>query len=93
VPPSAPSFCARAGLACEAISLDPKSADALLRRAKAWNKKGEYDKAIADYSEVIRLAPQDPDAFSSRSHALNSKGEHAKAVADFDQATKLILVV
>jgi tetratricopeptide (TPR) repeat protein len=73
--------------------VNPQSAYAFQHRGNAWNKMGEYDNAIADYSEAIRLNPQDPDAFSSRGHALNSKGEHGKAVADFEQATKLILVV
>jgi tetratricopeptide (TPR) repeat protein len=27
-------------------------------RGNAWNSKGDYDRAIADYNEAIRLTPQ-----------------------------------
>jgi len=35
---------------------------------------GDYDRAIADYSEAIRLDPKDGDYYESRGKAWNAKG-------------------
>ena len=42
------------------IARNPKDAEALTKRGRAWASKKEYDKAIADYSAAIRLDPSDP---------------------------------
>lgn len=42
-----------------------RHADAYLNRGNARNKKGEYDKAIADYNEALRIRPEDSDALSA----------------------------
>jgi Flp pilus assembly protein TadD len=51
--------------------------------------KGDFDKAIADYTEAIRLNPQCAEAHYGRGVAYEKKGEKAKAEADFAQAKKL----
>jgi Flp pilus assembly protein TadD len=51
--------------------------------------KGEFDKAIADYTEAIRLEPQSVRAFDGRGWCYKQKGDNGKAVADFAQAKKL----
>ncbi len=48
--------------------------------------KGDFDKAIADFSEAIRLDPKDADAYFNRGRAYEKKGETERARADFDQA-------
>jgi len=52
-------------------------------------KKGDPDKAIADYTEAIRLNPKYATAYYGRGYAYGQKGETAKAEADFAQAKKL----
>jgi len=51
--------------------------------------KGEYDKAIACYTEAIRLNPKFDDAYSNRGHAYGAKGEHDKEMADLKEALRL----
>ncbi len=52
-------------------------------RGQAWFAKQEYDKAIADYSEVIRLKPDNAGAYFNRSAAWREKGDNARATADY----------
>lgn len=52
-------------------------------------KKGEYDKAVADFTEAIRLDPKTPDAYFARGVAYSNKREHAKAEADFAKVKEL----
>ena len=42
----------------EAIRLDPNNASAYNNRGFAYGSKGDYDRAIADYTEAIRLDPK-----------------------------------
>ena len=51
--------------------------------------KGEYDKAIADYSEAIRLNPKYTWAYINRGNAWQAKGEYDKAIADFNEVIRL----
>jgi tetratricopeptide (TPR) repeat protein len=54
-----------------------------------WNKKGEYDKAIADSSEAIKLNKKYAKAYNNRGVALSRKREYDKAISDFSEAIKL----
>ena len=38
-------------------------------------KKGEFDKAIADYTEAIRLDPKYAEAHEERGYSYHKKGE------------------
>jgi tetratricopeptide (TPR) repeat protein len=58
-------------------------------RGYAYDHKGQYDEAIADYDVAIRLKPDDAWAYSNRGNAYNKKGEHDRAIADFDTAIRL----
>ena len=58
-------------------------------RALAYSKKGELDKAIADYDKAIELNPEYAEAYSHRGNAYRDKGEIDKAIADYSQAIVL----
>ncbi len=45
--------------------------------------KGDYDRAIADFTEAIRLDPKLGSAFSNRGLAYEKKGGFDRAIADF----------
>ncbi len=58
-------------------------------RGTAYGKKGEFDRAIADYNQAIKLNPKDAEAFNNRGVAYGYKGEYDRAIADYNQAIKL----
>lgn len=56
-------------------------------RAVAWYERGEWDSAIADFSEVLKQTP-DAVTYGSRGSAWIQKKEYDKAIADFSQAIR-----
>ena len=44
--------------------------------------KGQYDKAIADYTKAIHLDPRCAAAYFGRGSVYGYKGEYDKAIAD-----------
>jgi lipoprotein NlpI len=64
--------------------------DCFTIRGLAWFSKGEFDKAIADYSVVITdLDPLNPDAFIYRGNARLAKEEYDKAIADYNEVIQM----
>ena len=55
----------------------------------AYGNKGEYDRAISDFTEAIRLDPKLASAYYNRGIAYENKGEHDKAIADYTEAIRL----
>ena len=70
----------------EAIRKKPDDATAYFKRGDAYGANGEYDKAIADFTEVLRLDPNYPEADSRRRFASRLKDAQANA-ADGPKAT------
>src|SRR5262249_25852082 len=58
-------------------------------RGTAYDRQGDHDRAIADYSEAIRLAPIFAQAYSSRGLAYYQKGDFDRAIADYGEAIRL----
>jgi len=58
-------------------------------RGVAYNRKGEYDRAIADLDEAIPLDPKFALAYNNRGVAYKDKGELDRAIADYDEAIRL----
>jgi predicted aspartyl protease/Tfp pilus assembly protein PilF len=56
------------------------------RLASAELARGEYSRAIADFSRAIALGGKDPDLFLQRGRAHEGAGDQALAQADFDRA-------
>jgi len=54
-----------------------------MSRGSAYRFNGEYDQAIADYTQAIKIYPS-PGAYSDRGAAYNNKGEYDRAIADLD---------
>ena len=75
--------------AVDAIEASPKQAIAFLNRGNTHAQKGQYDRAIADYSEAIRHNPKDANAFYSRGNAYAQTGGYNYAIPDYDEAIQL----
>jgi len=58
-------------------------------RGNTYYSNGDYDRAIADFTQAIRLDPNLAPAYSNRARAYNSKGDYDKAIADATQAIRL----
>ena len=49
-------------------------------------KQGDYQGAIADYTQAIKLDPQDATAYNNRGLAYYNLGDNKGAIADYTQA-------
>ncbi len=58
-------------------------------QGNAYVEKGEYDKAIAEYTEAIRLDPTDVKTYYNRGLTYRNKGDHDQAIADFTETIRL----
>jgi tetratricopeptide (TPR) repeat protein len=67
----------------------PDRIKALLARAAAYDRKQQYDRAIADYDAALKLDPAQADAFNNRGEVWRKKGDRPHALADFGAAIRL----
>jgi tetratricopeptide (TPR) repeat protein len=67
----------------------PNLAIAFMNRGLAYKKKGQWDRAIADYSEAIRLKSDVAQVFNNRGNAYYYKGQWDRAIEDYDDAIRL----
>lgn len=58
-------------------------------RADLYLSKGEYDKAIEDYSVEVALSPMDVEVYYDRGTAYAKKGEFHKAMEDFRKIVEI----
>ena len=67
--------------------------DAFFGRGRMYGKKGDFDKAIVDYTEAIRHQQQWDElnvlARCCRAEAYARKGELERGIADYSEAAKL----
>ena len=76
-------------LAVPSLAAEFKSAKEAIEKGTALLDKGNYDKAIAAFSEAIRLDPKDARAYYNRARAFGLKGDPNKAITDSDEAIRL----
>ena len=57
-------------------------------RAIAHQRKGDFDRAIVDFTEAIRIEP-DHEAFCARAIAYQEKGDLDHAIADYTETLRL----
>jgi tetratricopeptide (TPR) repeat protein len=61
-----------------------------MHRGYAYDHKGDYDRAIADYTQVIKLDPNDAVAYYNRGRTYSyEKGDYDRARADWTKALQL----
>lgn len=71
------------------IARSPTDSTALETKANAYADLGDYDKAIALYSEALAMTATPAYVLHDRGMAYMGKGEYAKAVADLTQALEM----
>ena len=62
---------------------------AFTNRGLAYKRKGQWDRAIADFSEAIRLKSDDGHIFNNRGNAYYYKGQLDRAIEDYVDAIRL----
>lgn len=68
---------------------DQLTAEEYFSRGYAKGEAGDYEGAIADYTEAIRLNPQYALAYNNRGVARKNKGDLDGAIADYTEAIRL----
>jgi tetratricopeptide (TPR) repeat protein len=72
-----------------ALAEYPDTGTLLDLRAAVYGKRGEYEKALADYAWLLDRYPQPcagrVDAFHDRGYLYEKMGEYDKAIADFTE--------
>lgn len=58
-------------------------------RGIAYDDKGDYDRAIQDFSEAIHLNPNAEGAYYGRGYAYKKKRDYDRAIQDFNEAIHL----
>jgi tetratricopeptide (TPR) repeat protein len=56
------------------------------KRGYAYFRKGDYERAIADFDESVRRNAGAPEAYSFRGVVYDAKGDYDRAIQDFDGA-------
>jgi tetratricopeptide (TPR) repeat protein len=67
------------------IKENPENEMAYYNRAFLYASKGEYDRAIKDYTEAIRINPNNADAYYNRGMVWTALKNYDKAVQDFQK--------
>jgi tetratricopeptide (TPR) repeat protein len=65
------------------LANDSKDAQVYQARGAAWYRTGDYDRAIADYTQSINIDPKYIRAFFNRGLAWEKKGNLDNALTDF----------
>jgi tetratricopeptide (TPR) repeat protein len=55
----------------------------------AFHGKGDFDRAISDFSKAIDLCPEEPKFYNDRGTAWQRKGDYKQAVADYAKALEV----
>ena len=63
-------------------------AKAYSSRGYIWSCKGDYEKAITDYSEAVRLNAANPDIYANRAYAYYQIGDYRRSVADYSEVIR-----
>jgi len=69
---------------------DRDAAWAMISRARAYDAKGNHDRAIQDNTRAVELSPDLGLAYIQRGIAYTEKGDYDRAINDLDQAIKLM---
>ena len=64
-------------------------ADAHMDRGVNYEQKGQYDKAISEYTKAIEINPKLTGAYLVRGQCYTQKGQYDRAIADYNKAIEI----
>jgi Flp pilus assembly protein TadD len=71
------------------MASEQNSANEAIQKGKICVAKGDFDSAIAAFTEAIRLNPKCLEAYGNRGAARLQRGDFDKAIADFTEVIHL----
>ncbi|MTJ08284.1 MULTISPECIES: tetratricopeptide repeat protein [unclassified Anabaena] len=71
------------------INIDPDDAIGYKNRGNNRAELGDYEGAIADYTQAIQINNHDVDAYYHRGNAYSDLGNYSAAITDYTQAIKI----
>ena len=72
-----------------ATSNEENHAGAYYSQGVDWENKGDYERAIANYSKAIEIDPKLPVSYKLRARLYEKKSRYDKAISDYTQAIEL----
>ena len=69
--------------------VEPGFARGYRLRGGLLSRRGQNDRALADFDEAIRLSPDDPAGFKDRGGVLVRMGQYRRAIDDLNRAIEL----
>ena len=76
-------------IGCAATQETKEDAEAYYNQGNAYEKKGQYNEAISDYTKAIEINPMYADAYYTRGVVYYYKKDYEKALDDFYKAQEL----
>ena len=76
-------------IARSAMANESKSAAEAIKRGDVLREEGDFDGAIAAYTEAIRLFPNDANAYAQRARTHAMRKDFGKAISDYTNAIRL----
>ncbi|BAU15913.1 TPR repeat-containing protein (plasmid) [Leptolyngbya sp. NIES-3755] len=73
----------------EKIISHPKTANEYLNRGKLYEKNGNYEKALQDYTQVVALRPNDEDGYIRQGLALEGLNRPQDALQKYQKAKEI----
>jgi tetratricopeptide (TPR) repeat protein len=80
-------------IGCASTQEIKEDAETYYNRGIVYEKKGQYDKAISDFTKAIEINPGHADAYYTRGVVYYYKKDYEKALDDFYKAQNLGLNV
>ena len=70
------------------VGMEEKSAEFYFKRGVEHEEKGQYDRAITDFTKALELNPRLAKVYY-KGNAYLKKGQYDKAITDFNKALEL----